>query len=197
MWRPSLAAVLVMVLAVGFLAGTVGFMLGERRPSPTAVDVGFLQDMTDHHEQAIVMGKVLQTAEGTPEVRHYANEIVQSQSYEVAQMLTWLDGWGRDRGEEDRGAMVWMGHSFPVADMPGMATEADMTALQAADGRAADILFIQMMIAHHRGGIDMADFAKREAKDGRVRELAGRISKYQAVEIRELEATRSRLGLAS
>lgn len=93
------------------------------------------------------MGKVLQTAEGAPEVRHYANEIVQSRSYEVAQMLTWLDGWGRGRGEEDRGAMVWMGHSFSVAE--------------------------------------------------RVRELAGRIAKYQAVEIRELEATRSRLAVAS
>ncbi|MEO5680862.1 MAG: DUF305 domain-containing protein [Acidimicrobiales bacterium] len=194
-WRPSVSAILVMVLAVGLLCGAAGFALGGRRDTPTAVDVGFLQDMVDHHEQAIVMGKILQTAGGTPEVRHFANEIVQSQTYEDARMLTWLEGWGRDRGEPDRGAMGWMGQPFPVAGMPGMATEADMTALQAASGRDADTLFVRMMIAHHLGGIGMADFAKRHAEDGRVREMAGRISRYQAVEIRELEAARGRIGL--
>ena len=201
-WRPSVLQLLTMVLAVAFLAAAAGFTLGDRRAQPNAVDLGFVRDMIDHHEQAIVMGKILQTAEGSPQIRHFANEITQGQSFEEATMLAWLAEWKRDRGPEDRAAMEWMPHgshpmdmNLTVATMPGMATEAQLQLLQEAKGADADTLFVRMMIAPPRGGGAMADAARLHAGDPRVRDLAGRIYRYQKVEIREMEQARARVGL--
>lgn len=88
-----------------------------------------------------------------------------------------------------------MGHGFPVEAMPGMAPEEDVLRINELDGRPADELFIRLMIAHHRGGIAMADYAVKHGRDSRVKELAALISRYQAVEIRELEAVRTKLGM--
>lgn len=70
------------------------------------MDVGFLQDIIDHHGQAVVMSKTLQTADGAPEVVHFANEIVATQMFETGKMLAWLEGWRLSYGEPDRRAMA-------------------------------------------------------------------------------------------
>ena len=75
-WRPGPVAWGAVAVAVLLLAVGVGYVVGTRPDRPSAVDVGFLQDMIDHHGQAIVMGKTLQTAGGSPEVGSFADEIV-------------------------------------------------------------------------------------------------------------------------
>lgn len=194
-WRPGPVAWGAVAVAVLVLALGAGYAFGKRPVPPSTVDVGFLQDMIDHHGQAIVMGKTLQTAGGSPEVEHFANEIVASQLFETGKMLAWLEAWGLSYGDPDRRVMTWMGHGSPLEEMPGMATEAQVQRINELDGRVADELFVRLMIHHHRGGIAMAEFAERQGRAPKVKDLAARIARYQAVEIRELEAVRAKLGL--
>ncbi|WP_018634687.1 DUF305 domain-containing protein [Parafrankia elaeagni] len=78
--------------------------------------------------------------------------------------------------------------------MPGMASEAELARLAAASGRDLDVLFLTLMIRHHRGGVDMAQHASLHAADDRVRALARAMVVNQAKEINTMQADLERLG---
>lgn len=78
--------------------------------------------------------------------------------------------------------------------MPGMASEAELARLAAASGRDLDILFLTLMIRHHRGGVEMAQHASLHAADDRVRALARAMVVNQAKEINTMQADLERLG---
>ncbi|MGH9189132.1 MAG: DUF305 domain-containing protein [Acidimicrobiales bacterium] len=185
-----------MVLALLFLAGCVGYVVGKGSPpGRTSVDVGFLRDMIDHHDQAVVMANVALDGATEPLVRHFAREVLIAQRYEVGLMDAWLGRWGYGGDADRAAAMGWMGVPTPVGEMPGMASPTQMEALRQAQGRQVDALFLAMMKEHHRGGIEMASVAARTAEDRDVRALAARIARYQRIEINEMESARQRLGL--
>ena len=78
--------------------------------------------------------------------------------------------------------------------MPGMATEAQMQKLQSLHGKALDILFLQLMIHHHQGGIAMAKYARDHATSPYVVRLAGAMYTLQTDEITTMEQTLRQLG---
>jgi uncharacterized protein (DUF305 family) len=123
----------------------------------------------------------------------FAREILIFQNRELGIMATRLEDWG-ESGDRPPTAMEWMGMDQPVAAMPGMATEEQLDELDAAEGRAADALFLELMAEHHRGGLHMAEYAADHASDDGVRELAARMVRNQAQEINEYRGTASRLG---
>lgn len=131
-------------------------------PQPNSVAVGFCQDMSVHHEQAILMSQFALT-HGTPTIRAIAMSILSSQSEDVGAMRGWLKLWGRS--PVDPQPMGWMmpGMSMPSTSgstlMPGMATSQQLIELYQRGGKAFDILFLQLMIRHHLAGIDMARYA--------------------------------------
>lgn len=189
-----------LILAFAFLGGAVTYFVGERGDSPpgaSSADVGFLQDMITHHEQALTLS-LSQVENGTATsggARIFAKEILQQQSWEIGLMQRQLGIWGYRR--EDRPAMVmeWMGMATPADEMPGLASDAELAALREASGEQADALFIALMQDHHRGGVAMAEAAAERASDPWVRELAERMARNQAIEINEMEAARGRTGL--
>jgi uncharacterized protein (DUF305 family) len=198
--RPS-AGFIVLILALAFLGGAIGYFFGVRgSETPTsAVDVGFMADMSDHHDQAVQMA-IMELAHGQdPTVLGFAQDVLLFQRSELGAMAVLLDDHGATRPEYDpeRTAMAWMGMSTSLSEMPGLATEAEMAELDAARGRASDLLFLSLMSAHHEGGLHMAEFAAANASDPRVRALAERMAKYQAVEVREYEMAQERLGAPS
>ncbi|RBM04803.1 DUF305 domain-containing protein [Streptomyces sp. PT12] len=67
--------------------------------------------------------------------------------------------------------------------MPGMATDEQIEELTAAEGRAAEVLFLQLMIVHHQGGVDMARAAADAASTEEVERLASGMVEAQASEI--------------
>lgn len=153
--------------------------------------------MISHHEQAVVMA-IAELQNGVePLARHFAQEIVISQRYEIGLMTAWLQEWGRDPADRPDAAMTWMsqGHTghqnmagmigAPVtADtMPGMASADELSALADSTGRDTDGRFLRLMKAHHEGGVTMAQDAAVNAKQPKVRNLAARIAKYQRTEI--------------
>ncbi|HWU32736.1 MAG TPA: DUF305 domain-containing protein [Marmoricola sp.] len=134
--------------------------------APNAAAVGFCQDMSVHHEQAILMSQLAIT-HGTPAIRAIALSILSSQSQDVGAMRGWLRLWNKPA--VDPHPMTWMmgssamsrmpGMSTPATGsswMPGMATPMEMVKLYQRTGKAFDILFLQLMIRHHLAGIQMA-----------------------------------------
>lgn len=193
--RLGVVVAVTLLAAVAFVVGDLWEGPLDRVPGEDSVDVGFLRDMIDHHDQAVQMA-LIQIANGESELlAGFALDVVASQRYEIGLMEARLRDWGHGRGDPTREAMAWMGHATAVADMPGMASSEDIAAFAGVAGSDADARFIQLMTDHHEGGIHMAEHAWRHAGHEPVRELAERMAKLQRIEIRDLEV--AGMGLAS
>lgn len=191
--RPVLVA---LVAALTFLGGAVGYTLGRGRPpAASSADVGFLQDMIAHHEQAVRMATTGDAAATEVSVRHFAREVLIFQQYEIGLMEAYLKRWGHPRVSPRTTVMGWMGHPTAPDTMPGLATAAQLRELETATGRTVDALFLKLMIEHHKGGVHMADEAVKRVRDREVRDLARRMRTNQRSEIVEYERAVTRLGL--
>ncbi|MFM7068032.1 MAG: DUF305 domain-containing protein [Actinomycetes bacterium] len=194
-WTTSslfVAAALAAMLAV---AATLIIRHVVTTPSADSVDVGFLQDMTTHHSQAIELAAIGAENATDPEVRSFAREVLIFQQQEVGYMDAILEGWGQSSGDPERSAMTWMGMPTPLADMPGMQPDSVVAGARTLTGAAADATYLRTMIAHHRGGVHMAEFAARRARDPRVRSLAERMRTQQQGEIADYQRAAKRLGI--
>lgn len=187
------------LVALCVLAGLLGWFghaaVADRPPGTTSVDVGFLRDMSDHHDQAVQLAFLVLANGSEPAVKGLATDVIASQRYEIGLMEARLRDWGHDRGTPDRSAMAWMGMPTAVASMPGMVDPADIKALTEASGRDADALFLRLMTGHHEGGVHMGQYARTRAQTERVRRLARIIATAQTIEIFEMEQLRARLAL--
>jgi uncharacterized protein (DUF305 family) len=196
---PSALQAIAMVVALLFLGGVAGWALasGTLDDAPNEVDVGFLQDMITHHEQAIVLSLPALDGAEDPSTRQHAQDVLLFQAKEIGIMQFLLDELGEDPGSRPEAAMAWMDMG-PVAvdQMPGIASEAEVGALQEATGRDVDRLFLELMIEHHLGGIHMAEDAVERAADDRVRELAATMERIQSAEVGELRFLQRELGFA-
>jgi uncharacterized protein (DUF305 family) len=195
---PARWQVIVLVAALCFLSGVVGWWLNQPgTKSFSAVDTGFLADMETHHNGAINMSFDYLDRSHDPVVKHFAQEIISSQTQELAAMNTYLNQAGGTKAVGDPSvAMAWMGHPVRPADMPGMPTQDELAQLDASQGLAADDLFTHLMIRHHAGGIAMSEYAARHGENAGVRKLAAAMATVQRSEIDEMNTRRVVLGLA-
>jgi uncharacterized protein (DUF305 family) len=195
---PALWQVVVLVIALCFLAGVVGWWLNQPDDeSFSAVDIGFLSDMETHHNGAINMSFDYLDRSHDPVVKHFAQEIISSQSQELAAMNSYLNRAGGAKVAGDGSvAMAWMDHPVRPTDMPGMPTKAELSELDRSAGLTADDLFTHLMIRHHAGGIGMAEYAAAHGEHAGVRNLAATMAKVQRTEIAEMNNRRVALGLA-
>jgi uncharacterized protein (DUF305 family) len=187
-------AVVAGAVALGYVVGNSGTS-GTSAPSTTSVDAGFARDMSTHHQQAITMAAYTRDNTTNSAIKVLAYDIESSQTFQVGEMQGWLDVWGLTRNSDH--PMAWMaGHAHLQSDglMPGMATPAQMTALQSTHGTALDILFLQLMIHHHQGGIPMAQYAQQHATQSYVRDLAQSMINAQSSEIVQMEQMLRTLG---
>jgi len=188
--------VAVLGLALAFLGFAVGiFVSRDRPPGPDSADVGFLQDMLTHHDQALGVATLTVAYGEDPTVRSMAREVVATQSFEIGLMTQKLADWGYSRDERSDQAMAWMDMPVPVEDMPGLLSDEQLAAVEEARGPELDALFLELMAEHHRGGLHMAEGAATLADDEDVRELAARMRRNQAGEINEYRLRAEELGL--
>lgn len=159
--RPAAIAALTLtaLLALTGCAGNTGSGDGmegmdhggsSSAPAETAdandADIMFASMMSEHHAQAIEMSDVLLSKEGVDErVVALAEEIKAAQEPEIQKMDQWLEDWGAEMD-----SMEGMDHGS------GMMSEEDMQALEDATGPDAGRLFLEQMIQHHEGAVDMA-----------------------------------------
>jgi uncharacterized protein (DUF305 family) len=187
-WRNPVNLVAIAV-SLAVLCGAIGYLVGNNRALPDAndVDVGFLQDMRVHHEQAVQMSFIFLADDGTDgDLRTIAREILVGQNMEIGRMIQLLRDYGKPEVNETDLAMAWMGEPVDVDRMPGLATQDDIDALVDASGTEADRIFVQLMSAHHEGGIHMADYAAEHAGTAEVRLMAQQMASGQREEIVEM-----------
>ena len=153
--------------AVLVAAGAITYAVAEdgssdtKTPSADSADAGFARDMAVHHQQAVEMSYIVRDRTKNEEVRRLAYDIAQTQANQRGMLLGWLDLWGLPKVSSD-GPMGWMGMAGMSggedgALMPGMATDADLKKLGTLNGKAAEVFYLQLMTAHHKGGIHMAE----------------------------------------
>lgn len=192
MWTLGAAVVIGLFAAAAVWAASGD---DEVNQPMNAVDVGFLRDMLDHHEQALVISEIYLEERPDSGVAPYAREVILYQEREIGWMEDWLAEEGYSRGESDRRAMSWMGMSVPVSQMPGMQSDEELARLDAATGEDADLLFFAMMSDHHQGGIEMGEFAAANGADQEIMDFADAVARNQRIEINEYVAAAERLGL--
>ncbi len=189
-WWQSPLNLIVLGVALVVLAGGLGWVIGNNRalPDANATDIGFLQDMRFHHEQAVQMSFIyLDKEDADPDLATVARSIIVGQQLEIGRMIQLLRGFGASEINETDLAMAWMGDPVPLERMPGLVTQADIDALRVARGAEADQVFVQLMTAHHQGGIHMAEHAADHAGTAEVRRFARSVADSQRDEIVEME----------
>jgi uncharacterized protein (DUF305 family) len=198
-----LAAVLCLVTAAVIGNATAGV----KSPGDSSVAAGFARDMTDHHAQAVDMATITGQRTQSADIRTLATDIALTQTNQMGQMQGWLNQWGLTLGRSGP-PMAWMdqhtmdmahasGTRLPAVDpalmrllpdgrMPGLATDAQINQLRTLPVAQADVLFLQLMIAHHRAGVAMAQMAGALTSVGVVDRLAATMVTDQQAEIAQM-----------
>lgn len=136
----------------------------------------FVEMMVPHHEQAIQMSDLAPSRTETAEVLAMAEKIKAGQEPEIELMEGWLgEGHSHDNTHAGHGGM------------DGMLTEDEMAALEAASGPEFDKLFLEGMIKHHEGAIEMLSLLD-SSEDAKVLELRDQIEAVQLDEIAQMKA---------
>ncbi|MEV0948282.1 DUF305 domain-containing protein [Rhodococcus sp. NPDC049939] len=204
--RPSQRKALMVIGVIGavVVAFAIGFLVrpssegGTAVPQAGSVDVGFAQDMSEHHSQAVEMSAIALTDATDPAVRSLAYDILTTQQNQLGQMQGWLElwnqpllpsggymGWMQSQNSDGHGMDSGEGaHTGSMARMPGMATSEDMAALRQATGPSVDVLFLQLMLRHHEGGLPMMEYAAEHASEDVVKSLAQKMVNTQESESR-------------
>jgi len=196
MWLVALGLVATLIV------GTLGFGAGvwlkrDDHPGNDSAEAGFARDMSTHHHQAVSMAMTLYRNGNDGELRTLAYDIALTQQAQIGIMDQWLHQWDLpETGNRPR--MAWMsgGKHALTADglMPGMATDEQMRQLRNSTGKAADVLFCQLMIAHHLGGIHMVEAILDQSDNSDVTELARGMKEAQQYEVSVLQAKLTALG---
>lgn len=151
-------------------------------------DVEFAADMLQHHAQALSMVDLTEGRTLDPEVQQLAEQIRDAQAPEIDTFTGWLTDWNEevpkttDDGGHDMDDMGDM-DSMNDENMPGMMSDDDMGALENASDDEFQTMWLEMMIEHHEGAVEMA---KTEQSDGQYKpavDLAGDIVESQSAEI--------------
>lgn len=158
---------LASILAV--LLGACSFAQGSRSEFSTE-DQMFAVMMIPHHEQAIELSDLALLSSADPVIKALAAEIRAAQAPEIAQLKSW--------GLSDTGSQ--MGHV-----MDGMLSDDEMQKLAAVKGSEFDRLFLEGMIKHHQGAIEMAGMVL-ESKNAVAATLGRSIVETQAAEIEKM-----------
>ncbi len=157
---------------------------------PTDVDIGYCQDMTVHHLQALAMCQRVLGRDTGSAVQAAAAEVLQNQAMEVGQMRAWLADWLASTVPPTV-VMGWMGanqgQGMPIANMPGYASDEALTELSTATGINRGRKWLELMRDHHEGGVTMAAQAEVLASSEKVIRLAKGQVASQSYEIYQYE----------
>lgn len=164
-------------------------------------DVDFATQMIPHHAQAVQMVAAAQDRQLDPEVRQLANGVRDTQVPEVETMVRLLTAWGKEvpetpldhanAGHDMSGDSGDVEHGddggVPVDDMPGMMSSEEMKALSEASDAEFQVMWLQMMIEHHLGAIEMAKLEQQQGAFKPALKLAKSIKAAQEREVATME----------
>jgi uncharacterized protein (DUF305 family) len=140
-------------------------------------DLQFLDTMTAHHQGAIEMAKMIDGKTKNAELKKFGAQVIADQEKEIAQMKAWREKWYAGKP------------SALNMEMPGMAEsmKMDMAQLTAAKDKEFDLAFVEMMILHHDGAIEMSKDALKKSQHPEIKTLSNQIIKAQQGEIKMMQ----------
>jgi uncharacterized protein (DUF305 family) len=171
---------------MGGMSGTTSSTGAAAAPAgdQNYADIKFAQQMIPHHASAIEMAKLAQGRTSNSKVLDLASRIEKAQDPEIKTMTEWLKAWGADGPTTGMSDMPGMNHG---TSMPGMMTPQEMASLQQAKDATFDRMFLEMMIKHHQGAVDMANTELQQGKNADAKKLAQAIITAQQAEITEMQ----------
>lgn len=159
-------------------------------------DVEFATAMIQHHAQALSMVDLTMDRTLDPEVQRLAEAIREAQGPEIETMSDWLQDWNEEVPETMRDHanaghdMEGMGDSMDDldSDMPGMMSGDDFDELENAPDSEFQTVWLEMMVAHHEGAVEMARDQQESGQYRPAIDLAGNVVATQTAEIAEMKA---------
>lgn len=146
-----------------------------------AEDVTFASGMVPHHQQAIEMSALVPTRSTDPQVIKLAAAISAAQEPEIETLKAFLVQWQENpddnTGHGDHGGMA----------MNGMVDDATMKQLESLTGAEFDELWLQSMIGHHQGAIEMANTEIAKGANADAKTLAQQIVTDQEAEVAQMK----------
>lgn len=151
-------------------------------PDYVEADVLFARDMLHHHAQALVMTGYVDDRTRNQDIRLIAERMEIGQTDEIALIERWL----QERAEPVRDPDA--AHD-DHAGMPGLLTDAELAELEAARDGDFDRLFLEFMIRHHQGAVEMvtALYADSGAQEQQIDTIAREIESDQNIEILRMQ----------
>jgi uncharacterized protein (DUF305 family) len=166
--------------------------------TPGPVSIGFAQEMSQHHEQALLLARFAEV-HGSPVVQARARDVAHTQLREIGVMQGWLMLWNAPEAS-DAELMSWMTRAYAqsgqrnddyerfislcssLGTMPGQVSTQEFNHLAGLRGKAFDNQFLRLMIRHHESALLMAQFAHDHAEHELVRQLAATLIATQREE---------------
>jgi uncharacterized protein (DUF305 family) len=153
-------------------------MMPDASADHNQADIAFSQMMIPHHAQAVEMSDIILAKQDVPaEVTALATRIKEAQAPEIETMTGWLESWNVPTMMSDHS-----GHG-----MSGMVDAEGIEKFKAAEGTDAVRLFLEHMIKHHEGAVDMAQQEIGAGKNPASIQLARDIIAAQEAEITEMK----------
>jgi uncharacterized protein (DUF305 family) len=181
----------LLLLVPAFLAAALVVACGSSDESTSAgneADAAFVADMVPHHEGAVVMARMAQERAENPELKALADEIIVAQEKEIAEMESIkADLPETNGGTEHSMGEEHMGHMGMDAEGMGM----DMDPAELENAESFDIAFIDMMIPHHEGAVEMAEQLLEEGENPELQTMAKAIIASQTAEIAQMRNWRA------
>ncbi len=178
---------------------------------PNEADVVFVKSMIVHHAQALAMVDLAEDGLEDELVAGLADRIRAAQGPELATLVAWLaeheelvppeaadagvdvEGLGGELGARGRDGGHEHGGAEGADGMAGMATPEQLQRLDDATGQEADLLFLELMTAHHEGALEMITTHGTHGIDVRAREMSDEMFVEQTAEIGRMAELRERL----
>ena len=133
-------------------------------------DAQFIDSMIEHHQGAVTMAEQVLIEAEHAELRTMADAIIAAQTHEIAAMTTWRQTW------------------YPnLALTDGMGMGMGEMAISSDESKPFDQRFLEAMISHHQGAIEMAQMAQQMAEHAEIKTLAAAIITAQQAEIEQMQ----------
>jgi uncharacterized protein (DUF305 family) len=189
---PFLVALLLPIAFVSGALVSIGKRTKSDNPGESSPEVAFARDMAVHHAQAVDMAERVRKRNVDQTLKILATDIVLTQQNQIGRFAGWLEQWGHSiappvkqavDGEHEGMAGMEPGVSDMGSSMPGMASNSDVQSISTLPDDDAGRKFLTLMIAHHQGGVTMAQKALARTKRAEVRRSAESIVAAQKTEI--------------
>jgi uncharacterized protein (DUF305 family) len=183
---PAIAVTLLLAVLIGGCGAedeAADSVVGKGASRRNSADIEFARKMIPHHAQAVAMVNLTLGGQARPELAATAEEIMMQQTGETSKMSTWLQDWGKP---VPRTMIDHVGHTMGDTSMPGALTKAEFHHLEKAKGREFERMWLQAMIAHHEGAIQIAKTEQANGANPAAKRLAAQMIQIQQAQLQEL-----------